>query len=255
MNNLYLSLMLVLIVALSGCAGLRDVPKTLWGSSTRVLEDQRKNALTRTYEKGYWDCFKAAVKTLTKKKYVIFKKDEVRGYMVIMGIPGAVNTTEVGVFFVELNDHQTRIELSSLSTHAKRLLAKGLFHGMDIVFGLVPPDMEDGFNAVEFKDGKTPADLVKAIDQDGLTIALDIDPLEALNALLVDPDFYDHWINKHRNDTVTPEITDLVNLQGRSLAETRDLNRRLLEQTFPTVCPKLNAPAAAEKKPSVPEKK
>ena len=59
-----------------------------------------------------------------------------------MGIKGSVNTTEVGVFFVEENDHRTRIEVTSLSTNAKRILSKNLFHGLDIVFGLVPPDPE-----------------------------------------------------------------------------------------------------------------
>ena len=133
----------VMLLGLCGCASLKEFSKTIWGSTTRVLEDARNNAITKTYDKGYWDCYRAAW-DIVKKKYVLFQKDEVRGFMVVMGIPGAVNTTEVGVFFVELNDHQTRMELSSLSTHAKRLLAKGLFHNMDIAFGLAQPDKEEG---------------------------------------------------------------------------------------------------------------
>jgi hypothetical protein len=116
-----------------------EVVKTLWGSSTRALEHARDRAVTKTYDKPYWDCVRSAIH-FVEKHWTIFKKDEVKGYMVIMGVKGCVNTTEVGVFFDELSDTQTRIEISSLSTNCKRFAAKRFFHGMDIAFGLAPPD-------------------------------------------------------------------------------------------------------------------
>ena len=60
--------------------------------------------------------------------------------MVVMGVHGCVNTTEIGIFFDELSDTQTRIEVTSLSTNAKRKVSKALFHGLDIAFGYLPPD-------------------------------------------------------------------------------------------------------------------
>jgi len=127
---------------LSGCAvvdGGVEAGKTLWGSSTRALEKARADAITKTYDKNYWDVLKATV-DFAKKNYVIFKKDEIKGYMVVMGVHGSVNTTEVGIFFVETAENQTRIEISSLSTNAKRLVSKALFHELDVAFALVPPD-------------------------------------------------------------------------------------------------------------------
>ncbi len=138
----FLFLMLA-VLCLSSCVLVNsgvEVGKTIWGSSTRVLERERVNALSKTYDRGYWDCVRAATEEIEKQGYLIFKKDEIKGYMVIIGIAGAVNTTEVGLFFVELSDTQTRLELSSLSTHAKRIVAKSIFHRLDIKFGLVPPD-------------------------------------------------------------------------------------------------------------------
>ena len=44
--------------------------------------------------------------------------------------------------FIELNDNQTQVEVYSLSTNAKRVVAKNLFHGLDIEFGYAPPDLE-----------------------------------------------------------------------------------------------------------------
>ena len=139
-----------MIVILSGCSTVGEVSKTIWGSSTRVLEQERINALTKVYDKDYWTILKTAVTYLENKGYIVFKKDEVRGVLIVMGVPGAVNTTEVGVFFVELNDNQTRVELTSLSTNAKRLLSNSLFHGLDVAFGLAPADKQYGVKKLDF---------------------------------------------------------------------------------------------------------
>lgn len=143
-SNLFL---LMFILSFSSCDTLNkvgdntvEIGKTIWGSSTRALEAARDRAITKTYNKSYWDCVRSAQSVIDKKKWVLFKKDEIKGYMVVMGVKGCVNTTEIGIFFVELSDTQTRIEISSLSTNAKRQVAKGLFHGLDIAFGLLPPD-------------------------------------------------------------------------------------------------------------------
>ncbi|MBF0504961.1 MAG: hypothetical protein HQL14_07660 [Candidatus Omnitrophica bacterium] len=139
-------LLLMFSFLFSSCAffdNSQEFAKTLWGSSTRALENARDNAVTKTYDKSYWDCIRNATTVAEKNKWTIFKKDEVKGYLVLMAIKGSVNTTEVGVFFTELSDVQTRVEISSLSTNAKRKVAKALFHGLDIAFGYLPPDPSD----------------------------------------------------------------------------------------------------------------
>ncbi len=138
-------LILLTIFLCGGCAtvdGPGEALKKIWGSSTKSLEDARAEAIAKTYYSPYWDVIKGAKQVVVKKGYQLFKEDEVKGYFVLMGIKGSVNTTEVGVFFVEENDHQTRVEISSLSSNAKRIVSRNLFHGLDIVFGLVPPDPE-----------------------------------------------------------------------------------------------------------------
>lgn len=137
---------LMVVCLCSSCSVLdtgEEFAKTIWGSSTRALEKARDNAITKTYDKSYWECVRNSLAVVGRKKWIIFKKDEIRGYMVLMGIKGSVNTTEVGVFFDELSDTQTRIEVSSLSTNAKRKVAKALFHELDIIFGFLPPDVPE----------------------------------------------------------------------------------------------------------------
>jgi len=136
-------LIITIIFLCSSCVvwdNTLEVGKTIWGSSTRALEKARDKAMTKTYDKSYWDCVRSAITVVNNKHWVIFKKDEIKGYLVIMGVKGNVNTTEIGIFFDELSDAQTRIEISSLSTSAKRKVAKALFHGLDIAFGYIPPD-------------------------------------------------------------------------------------------------------------------
>ena len=121
----------ILSLTLAGCASVAEVGKTFWGSSTREMEKRRVDAITRTYHKGYWECMEAVLKAVAENHYLIFQKDEVRGHVVVMCIPGYINTTEVGIFFVEISDNEVRIELSSLSTNAKRAVAKALFKDLD----------------------------------------------------------------------------------------------------------------------------
>ncbi len=129
----------ILSLALAGCAFVGEAGRTLWGSSIREMEKRRVDAITRTYHKGYWECMEAVLKVIEEDHYLIFQKDEVRGHVVVMGIPGYINTTEVGIFFVEISDNEVRIELSSLSTNAKRAVAKALFKGLDKVLTVPSP--------------------------------------------------------------------------------------------------------------------
>ena len=74
-------ILIIMIACLCSSCSLVDtseeVSKTLWGSSTRVLEEARDNAITKTYDKSYWDCVRNAIKVADKKKWIIFKKDEI----------------------------------------------------------------------------------------------------------------------------------------------------------------------------------
>ncbi len=143
--------LIITLVLLSGCSPV-EIGKTIWGSSTRALEEARADAITKTYDKSYWDTLRSSLDVMVKQDWVIFKKDEVAGIIVLMGIRGSVNTTEVGVFFVEVSPTQTRIEISSLSTTAKRMVAKRLFHGIDVNLGLAQFDPAIDSAVIEKKD-------------------------------------------------------------------------------------------------------
>ena len=107
----------------------------------------------------------AAQAVLRQSRYVLFINERSRKRMVVMGIPGNVNTTEVGIFFSELltysqpmeqnrtervgrdTDHndplllgksvkksETKIDISSLSSTAKERVAQAIFEELDKKF-------------------------------------------------------------------------------------------------------------------------
>ncbi len=119
---------LFLLVAFCGCASLLDAPKNVAGVSVRDMEDRRSGSIYQSYECSTMECFDAIIDIAILNKYNVFSKDQVKGIIVLMDIPGAVDTTEVGVFLTALeNKNGIKVEISSRSTPAKRTVAVLLF--------------------------------------------------------------------------------------------------------------------------------
>ena len=57
--------------------------------------------------------------------------------IVVMGIEGNVDTTEVGIFFTQPNLTTVKLEVSSLSSNAKRRVAQVIFDELDLRFSSV----------------------------------------------------------------------------------------------------------------------
>jgi hypothetical protein len=126
---------LILVLAFAGCAHVEEFSKTVWGSSTRALEEARVNGIIKTYNCTVDRCYDEALKAAEDAKYTIFINNKSKATIVVMGIKGSVNTTEVGIFFSDISDTQTKIYISSLSSNAKRLVAQRILPKLDEVFG------------------------------------------------------------------------------------------------------------------------
>ena len=65
-------------------------------------------------------------------QYTIFINDRLKKHIVVMGIPGNVDTTEVGIFFAATaSSGISKIDISSLSSTAKEKVAHVIFDGLD----------------------------------------------------------------------------------------------------------------------------
>lgn len=111
----------------AGCAVVKDAPLNVAGWSTRDLEDARRNSVYGSYSCGAREAFETVFKIAEDSGYTVFRRDEGRGMVVLMGIPGAVNTTEVAVYInPALKAEGVKIEVASRSAYARRLVARNL---------------------------------------------------------------------------------------------------------------------------------
>ena len=128
MKNKYLRGGSILLVSgLIGCAHLTEIPKELWGSSTRALEESRSESISKTYLGDVAQCYSRVLETAKDNKWEVFIADKRKHMIVFMNIPGSIDTTEVGVFFSPVETEKTKVEVTSLSPQAKVLASNLLF--------------------------------------------------------------------------------------------------------------------------------
>jgi len=175
-KNIFCFVFTVLAVGLSGCSGTQETVKVFWGSSTKALEKARVDAVQQAFKCSDGQAFDAVLafvdkqtklgeEQLIKEQSVpdpnrqetaeteeetlkvsklsalnVFLQDRRRNLIVLMGVPGAVNTTEVGVFFTGQDDGTTLVEVSSLSRRAKTTAAALVFAELSKSFTAVMPE-------------------------------------------------------------------------------------------------------------------
>lgn len=137
-----------ILVTSFGC----EITKKIIGTSTDSIEKARINAISKVYHCNHTDCFNAVL-SLTRRQpsgkpwrikpttpdegvFDVFLKDRYAPspYIIVMGISGSVDTTEVGVFFDRQTKKTIKIDISSLSSIAKRKVAELVFKELDEQF-------------------------------------------------------------------------------------------------------------------------
>lgn len=119
-------------MVVSGCSSSVEAVRKVWGSSIQTLQDERARAIRDVYSCEYQECYDL-IKELGRKTsedsipaYQIFQERPREGILVVMAVPGQVDTTEVGIFLSRIKSHETAVEVSSLSQGAKRKVAESI---------------------------------------------------------------------------------------------------------------------------------
>lgn len=119
--NEFIVLLMVLFLpfslTLSGCASMKEAGKKVWGSSMEHLESKRSEGLSETFALTVDEAFLRAEQAIVKSGAEVYLKDESRGYLAAMKFFGHVDTTQAGVFFTQLSDGTTKVEVASLSPY------------------------------------------------------------------------------------------------------------------------------------------
>jgi hypothetical protein len=119
-----------------GCATIKEAAKGIAGNSTKALEENRKSALVKTFDYDYFSCYTKTVDILKKRSGAYIYVQDIKRHMIALYVSEA-DTTAVGIFFKEIDNNKTQVEVSSASTYAKELIAGK-------VFDLLNPKQKEG---------------------------------------------------------------------------------------------------------------
>jgi hypothetical protein len=118
----------MVLILMAGCATIKDAPKGFAGLSTKALEDNRKQAITRAFNFDSDTCYKKTKEVLAELGAYIYAQDKKKN-MIAFYLSGQ-DTTPVGVFFKKIDENVTQVEVSSSATHAREYIAPRLFSGL-----------------------------------------------------------------------------------------------------------------------------
>lgn len=131
MNLAFRSKLIVLIISslvfFTGCACLKEAGKKAWGSSTQALEKARDKAKSESFACSLEDCFDACLAVLKEKEAVVFQMDRKAAYIVAMNFETAIDTTQVGIFFVKADRDTTKVEITSLNPRLLETISPYIF--------------------------------------------------------------------------------------------------------------------------------
>jgi hypothetical protein len=112
----------LVLVIFPGCASIKETAKGIAAISTKALEDNRKDAVKKTFNYDYKTSYNKVKDILTETGSYIYAQNPKKHLIAIY--VSATDTTAAGIFFKEIDAAHTQIEVSSLSTYAKELIAK-----------------------------------------------------------------------------------------------------------------------------------
>lgn len=139
-----------------GCSSVREKvkegAKQVWGTSTKPVEESRKDAVRESFAYDYSSCYDKSLVALKDSQAYIYAKDKAKKLIAVY--ISEEDTTPVGIFFTELDATHTQIEVSSPSTFAKESIATKLFSRL--VIALNPVQVNEPIKEKEGKKTEAP---------------------------------------------------------------------------------------------------
>ena len=151
MRLVHVFIIFILLTSIQGCA-VKETAKKIIGSSTQTLQEEAaKDPITKTFYCSYQDCFETIMRLgryqpsakpwekppeIDEGIFNVFMSDLYANppYIIVMGVEGNVDTTEVGIFFTRTTLETIRVDVSSLASTAKRTVAKIVFEELGTKF-------------------------------------------------------------------------------------------------------------------------
>lgn len=119
---------LLSVFLMTGCQSLKEKFKGFLGISTKELEAERKSAIIKTFDYGYFAAFTKTLDALKEMSAYIYAQN-IKKHMIAIYVSES-DTTPVGIFFKEINAASTQIEVSSPGIFTKEAISQKLFKAL-----------------------------------------------------------------------------------------------------------------------------
>ena len=127
-NSLLVICVFLCSVLAISCATMKETAKGIAGTSTKVLEEGRVNAITKNFNYDYFTSYTKSLDALKEMSAYIYKQS-LKEHMIAVYVSKR-DTTPVGIFFKEIGVDNTLVEVSSPSLTAKGLISARLFKSL-----------------------------------------------------------------------------------------------------------------------------
>ena len=124
-NTIVIAGCAVMLALICGCETMKEGFRGFLGVSTKVLEEERGNAVTKEFKFDYADTYAKTKKALHAMHSYVYR--EVASEKLIAVYISSADTTPVGIFLTPVDAGTTRVEVVSPSTFGKEYIAKKLF--------------------------------------------------------------------------------------------------------------------------------
>jgi hypothetical protein len=116
----------------TGCAGMKEVVRSVAGTSTREVEKSRKNSIKKVFKCDYFTCYAKTQDALKRIGAYVYAEDKEKDLIAIY--VSEKDTTPVGLFFQDIDNTHTQIEISSPSSFARDSIAEKIFANLETFF-------------------------------------------------------------------------------------------------------------------------
>lgn len=113
----------------AGCAGVKESCRGVLGTSTRILEECKPQAVSRSFAFSADDCSAALEQALKDAGAYVYRRDAQKRLTAVY--VSAEDTTPVGIFLEPGNPGSTKVLLCSPSSWARDFIAGKVYAGLE----------------------------------------------------------------------------------------------------------------------------
>jgi hypothetical protein len=114
---------------LVGCAKMKEAVRSAAGISTQEIESSRGKSIKKVFKYDYFTCYAKTQDALKRIGAYVYAEDKEKDLIAIY--VSQKDTTPVGLFFQDIDNIHTQIEISSPSTFARDLIAEKIFANLE----------------------------------------------------------------------------------------------------------------------------